>query len=81
MPGVFADSAPSANDTTPLKTVSRDCTSGRVYGAGASIQGGFGDVVINTVGGSTLSGSATIYERGTAISGNHQVRAFGTCAS
>jgi hypothetical protein len=50
VPGVDAVSAGSANDTTPLKTIPVDCPTGtRVYGAGGSIQGGFGDVVITGI--------------------------------
>lgn len=48
--GIVSVSAGSANDTVPLKTISVNCPDGsRVYGAGASIQGGFGDVVITGI--------------------------------
>lgn len=48
--GIVSVSQGSADDSTPLKTIAVDCPTGsRVYGAGASIQGGFGDVVITGI--------------------------------
>ncbi len=50
VPGVFTVSNGSAEDATPLKTIDVPCAApNRVYGGGASIQGGFGDVVITSI--------------------------------
>lgn len=84
---IISGTSTSTSDT--LQQASASCSTGTaVHGLGMEVLPGAGvaagDLILNslaTVGGSTLSSTVTIYERGTGITGTHRVRSFGICAS
>jgi hypothetical protein len=81
VPGLQIVTAQSASNSVSPKSATATCPANkRVIGAGAEINGGLGDVVIDDLRPGPTTVVATGDEVGSGITGNWQVRAYAICA-